>query len=327
MRHRLVWLALLTCSCVRGGFEERERILHGDARRDRPGEATSDRLPEQRASDGAPCSSWGAFSSPTRLGSVSSTFDDWSPSLGAGGLTLVLASYRPGGPGDSDLFQAARADPAAAFSAPTPIAVVNSASYDSSPVLSVDGRTLLFCSTRGGTDLTVWIATRADPGASFGAPSLLAGVNGPGGTTTWPHHLAADGLSLWLVSDRDGSEDIYVATRASADAPFAAPVPVPSLSSSSEECGVWLSRDGLEAFFGSARPGGLGRLDLWVARRTDRGAAFGAAENLSALNTSWDDAFPTLSDDGRTLYFNRDTSTGGGRDADLWIATRSCLSP
>ena len=31
-----------------------------------------------------------------------------------------------------------------------------------------------------------------------------------------------------------------------------------------------------------------------------------------------------FSKDGGTLYFNYDTDTGGGRNADVWTATRTC---
>jgi hypothetical protein len=257
------------------------------------------------------------------LTEVNTTYDDWAPSLGAGGRLLLFASYRPGATGDSDIWQQGRAAPGLPFGKAEPVAAVNSTSYECCPVLSDDGLTLIFGTDRRTPLTEAYIAERKGLDDAFGPPVPLEEVND---SITRPQHLSADGRILWLTSHRNpGRSDVFVATRAGLGAPFSTPVVVSSLSSSDSEHSVTLTRDGLEAIFSSNRPGGKGRLDLWLARRPDPAAAFGTAQNLAALNTSWDDTFVTLSSDGSTLYFNRDTSLGGGRDADIWVARRSCL--
>jgi hypothetical protein len=83
-----------------------------------------------------------------------------------------------------------------------------------------------------------------------------------------------------------------------------------------------VSADELTLIFGSDRAGGVGGGDLWMAKRGDTAAPFGAPVNLGErLNTSeWDNgAF--LSADGLRLYFNTPRPGGHGK-GDLWMAAR-----
>jgi hypothetical protein len=65
-----------------------------------------------------------------------------------------------------------------------------------------------------------------------------------------------------------------------------------------------VSADGGTLVFASLRPGGYGSGDLYVSHR--RGGEWSAPANLGPLvNTAHDEFHPTLSPDGRTLYFAR----------------------
>lgn len=76
----------------------------------------------------------------------------------------------------------------------------------------------------------------------------------------------------------------------------------------------WLSTDGNTLYFVSDRDGGQGRLDIWYS--TYAGEGWSKPINAgSAVNTPFDDLSPTLSEDGRTLYFASDGRIGmGGLD-------------
>jgi hypothetical protein len=68
----------------------------------------------------------------------------------------------------------------------------------------------------------------------------------------------------------------------------------------------WVSPDGLTLYLASNRPGGLGGLDVWRARR-DPGGTWSAPDPLPApVNSTSDDLQPTLSPDGRWLYLVSD---------------------
>jgi hypothetical protein len=96
--------------------------------------------------------------------------------------------------------------------------------------------------------------------------------------------------------------------------------------------GLCLSRDGLELYFSSNRPGGYGGYDLWVSKREGTRDEWGPPTNLgSPANSPYDECGPCLSADGLTLYFsdghlpydNPKPLPGRlGGDADIWKLTR-----
>src|SRR3989442_505355 len=125
--------------------------------------------------------------------------------------------------------------------------------------------------------------------------------------------LSPDGLSLYFASDRPGGlggTDIWVARRASPDSPWEAPSNVGApVSSTSADGAPVLSIDGHLLFFHSDRPGGHGRVDIWMAHRSDPNDDFGweTPVNLgSDVNTADDEQGPEyLQSAGGALYFAR----------------------
>jgi hypothetical protein len=117
----------------------------------------------------------------------------------------------------------------------------------------------------------------------FSEPRLL-GELGAAAKTDNPS-LTADLLEIFFTSERGPSADIFSAERARADMPFGAPRRVDALSSEGVETSPAVMPDGLTLYWSSDRPGGLGDLDVWVATRTQRGAAWSAPQNVRALSS------------------------------------------
>ena len=97
------------------------------------------------------------------------------------------------------------------------------------------------------------------------------------------------------------------------------------------EPGFWdsspaFSRDGRTLYFASNRPGGLGGTDLYQAR-IGTGGRFGSVSNLGPdINTSGNEMFPYVSDDGH-LYFSSDGHAGfGGLDIQMAIRESGKIS-
>lgn len=100
---------------------------------------------------------------PMLVAELSSPQADLTPTVRRDGLEVVIASGRPGVIGAFDLWQSTRASVHDAWSPPENLGpVVNSAALEVFPSLSVDGKALLFQSTRpggfGGSDL--YVSTR-----------------------------------------------------------------------------------------------------------------------------------------------------------------------
>jgi hypothetical protein len=244
----------------------------------------------------------------------------WAPSLSAEGSTLFFAIGVPGV--DEQIASATRGGRGTAFGA-SALARINSAGEDGTPLLSADGRSLYFYSTRAGGLGTrdVWLATRADESAEFAAATPLAGVNGPNlDHLPW---VSRDELTLLWVTNRSGGVgqlDIWSARRSLRSDSFSNIAPLNGVNSTSNEGRAVLSNDELTMYFASERPGGLGTLDLWVATRADKADTFSQVTNLASLNSSSLDQDPVLSADERELIFS------SGRDGRirLWRSVRDC---
>jgi Tol biopolymer transport system component len=103
------------------------------------------------------------FGTPALLGGIHTSGNDADPALSPDELILVFTSTRPGGIGRDDLWYATRPDVRHDFGTPRPLATANSSFSDSDPMLSADGCTLYFASTRNtsGATYDLFVATIA----------------------------------------------------------------------------------------------------------------------------------------------------------------------
>jgi len=137
--------------------------------------------------------------------------------------------------------------------------------------------------------------------------------------------LALDGTLLVFDSTRDGRTGIYEARLTGSE--FAAPVLLAEVSDEAAyDRGPTIRNDGLELIFASDRLV-EDDYDLWRATRASLDEPFSAPARLVLLSSPFDDIFPTLSDDGATLYYNYDTDLAGGRPTRVWQSTRGCITP
>ncbi len=95
----------------------------------------------------------------------------------------------------------------------------------------------------------------------------------------------------------------------------------PPINTSGNEGAQCLSADGRELFFTACnRSDGLGSCDIYYAQRT--GTHWSTPVNLGPdVNTRYWESQPTISSDGRSLYFSS-ARPGSYGEMDLWVATR-----
>ncbi|UCF33541.1 MAG: PD40 domain-containing protein [Phycisphaerales bacterium] len=137
--------------------------------------------------------------------------------------------------------------------------------------------------------------------------------------------VSADGMTLFFVRGRAGENaDIYVATRTPDG--WGEPVALEAVNTEDDDLGPEPSADGRSLYFYSDRPGGNGGYDIWVVHRSQEDPThWGEPVNLGPrVNSTYNDYGPSLTPDGRTLYFasNRprphDAETP---DPEAWPAT------
>ena len=100
--------------------------------------------------------------------------------------------------------------------------------------------------------------------------------------------------------------------------PWSPATPIGELNTPMDESDPDLRGDALEIVFHSKRTGGQGLYDLYRATRAATSDLFSPAVPITSVNTAADEIGPSLSADGRTLYF----SDG----ADIVFATRPDLA-
>lgn len=163
----------------------------------------------------------------------------------------------------------------------------------------------------------IFVATRFDLASEFANPVLLRGEAGD----QLSAKILGDNLTLFYTN----LPQIYLATRASTGAPWAAGTPVSELSGMGTRSFMGaVSLDGLEAYFENDETalGGVGDDDVWRATRASTQVPFDAPVKDLSLSTTSDDVPLFLFDNDLTHYFASTRPMGKGNH-DIWVATRS----
>jgi hypothetical protein len=273
------------------------------------------------------------WSPPINLGpEVNSAAEDFAPHLSKNGLSLYFTSTRPGGFGGEDLWVSRRSRADDPWSPPVNLgSVVNTDAHERSPALSRDGHLLFFGTTRpgGAGGFDIWVCWRHDTRDDLGwqAPVNIGPVN-TAATDAGANYFANDdgGIPLlYLASNRPGGAgglDIYL-SEMTVSGSFGPATLVPELSGPANDLTPFVGHDGLEMLIASTRAGTAGAQDLWVSTRHAVSDPWRAPEHLGPiLNSSFNDNFPALAPDGKTLFFSSDRPGGSG-GTDLYMSTRS----
>jgi len=148
------------------------------------------------------------------------------------------------------------------------------------------------------------------------------------GRRNWPASLVSVFL-LWSCGTASPSSTVTVQADRFADAEWSDPVNLgPVVNSSAAEASAALSPDEHTLYFISNRPGGLGGNDVWASHRRCKTCEWETPYNLGApINSAAAEGAPTLSGDGRMLFFFTTRADGFG-NADIYvydIATASTI--
>ncbi len=260
---------------------------------------------------------------------------DGCPIQSPDGLSLYLASNRPGGKGGLDIWVSTRATTGAPWGAPQNIGEpVNSAADDFCPT-PVGERGLFFVSREalpgacGQGD--IYFTHRDRAGAWTEPERLLCSPAGPNSA------LDEQGPSWVDVSGKlRGPKHLYFSRSSAAPnvpgeifmsvrqegARFGPATAVAELNDpAANDIQPNVRADGLEVVLSSNRPGTLGAQDIWVATRGSISAPWSAPVNLGpTVNTTAAESRPSLSRDGKQLLFGRSPGPEGG--SDVYVTTR-----
>ncbi len=267
---------------------------------------------------------------------------DGCPILSPDGLSLYIASNRPGYFGDVvnlDIWVAHRISRSAPWGAPVNLgAPVNSAADDFCPTPTVGGG-LFFVSSRaaagacGGPDMYF---TRSRHGAWTEPENLGCQVNSAAGEAGpslvlegWRPVLyfsstRAGGFSSEAAGAVSGDSDIYMSPLTKDG--FGTATLVPGLNTAANDSRPNVRHDGREIVFDSDRDSPtIGVADIYSATRNRSYGMWTAPVSLGpTVNTTANESRASLSWGGEILVFgsNRPGSEGSPPSGDIYVATR-----
>jgi hypothetical protein len=197
--------------------------------------------------------------------------------------------------------------------------VINSEFDDKAPMITADGKTIIFTSRRPGKSSALDVEgdnkhfediyiSRWDSVKKMWADAELI----PGAINTEGHDactsISPDGKQIFIYkNDANGESrggDIYV-SRMSSSGKWGAPKSVGKpINTTYWEGGACVSPDGKSLYLISERPGGMGHGDIYVAQRKTR-TEWDTPVNIGApVNTEEDEGGLFLASDGKTLFFS-----------------------
>ncbi len=277
------------------------------------------------AADGP--SQFSAWGTPTAVAAANTAAHDGCPIESTNGKQLFVASTRAGGSGLNDIWVAERQTKNAGFGPMTNLgSAINSTYHEFCPT-PLGGGWLLFVSDRPACGATPGMAppvgdiylTRQHPDGTWSTPQHLgcvadgSGPNFVGGEFGPSLVQTAAGTYLYFSSTgTSGNHDIYRSLLTPAGT-FAAPQSVTELNSAAVDQMPNVSRDGSEIVFASSRGGNM---DIYTATFDASTGLWSSPVPVAAVNTAEPESRPSLSADGKRLYFGR------GAIADIYVSTR-----
>ena len=207
--------------------------------------------------------------------------------------------------------------------------VINSEFEDKAPMVSADGKTLIFTSQRPGKSSAVnpddgmyyediYISRWDTLKKMWADAELIPGTLNTEGQDA-ATSISPDGKQIYIFKNDIEAEsrggDIYV-SRLSSSGKWGAPKSMGKpINTTYAELGACISPDGKTVYYVSERQGGLGNADIWMAKRKSR-SEWNKPENLgSAVNTDEDEGGIFLAPDGKTLFFtSKGHNSMGGYD-------------
>lgn len=264
------------------------------------------------------CNPSAPFGAPMPMSSLNTADYDESARLSPDELTVYFSSTRAGGPGGWDLWMATRSDTGTMFGDASAIPGANTAALERGPTITADGLAL-YALVGASPNYDIGVATRSSLQDSFGSLSALTQPNGA--MNDADPYVLPSGAALYFASDRSGNDELYRSPKSAAG--FSAPSLVTGVDvmTSSNEANPVVSPDELVLYFGSDRAGGSGNYDIYRASRTSTADGFGAAVNLSSLNTGGLEVPTWVSADDCEIYLTRLVANPGS-NYDLYVAMR-----
>ncbi|HET9426727.1 MAG TPA: hypothetical protein VFO69_00040 [Allosphingosinicella sp.] len=265
---------------------------------------------------------FGTWSTPVsaEIGSdpaLNTASNDGCPILSPDGLSLYMASNRPGGLGGQDIWVARRATTDSGWDAPINLAAVNSNVDDFCPS-PVRGRGLFFVSRRHEVNGDIYFTQQRPDGSYEPAVRLGPNINSP--LEEWSPSFFYDEQErpvLYFSRNTPGTNthDIYYSVE------YGPAQLAPGLEGPLSEARPNVRKDGREIVFDSNRQG-LDGQDVWTSTRASTSEPWGTPVHLVDVSSPGNDTRASLSWDGTFLMVGSNRAGSEGM-ADIYVSHRA----
>lgn len=263
---------------------------------------------------------------------LNTAFNDGCPILSPDGLSLYMATNRPGGAGGLDIWVATRERTTSGWGPPSPLPdEINTADNEFCPT-PVRGRGLFFVrAPAGGMNGDIY-RTRRDrvrDRDGWREPERLPDTINSTFQEWSPAYFEdeAGNEVLYFSTTRDGPQKIYSSVN------YGQARPVAELNAGGDAARPNVRKDGLEIVFDSTRSPNLSPSgapvtpDIWTATRDSTRAPWSAPQHLPAVSSPAVDSRASLSWDGTFLLVGSTRSgteiaPGVPLQPDIYVSTR-----
>jgi hypothetical protein len=144
--------------------------------------------------------------------------------------------------------------------------------------------------------------------------------------------LSPDGNQLVFMYDNNKSSgELLLGSYTNGNYTVPEALPTPNINSKANEIAASVTTNDDILYFASDRPGGYGGMDLYACKRLPNGQWADALNMGATINTAYDEDFPQITVDGKTLLFSSKGHTSmGGYDifkSDIDDATHEWKAP
>jgi Tol biopolymer transport system component len=178
-------------------------------------------------------------------------------------------------------------------------APVNGPEWEDGPSISPDGKVIYFSRGKETKNIKAYMSRKDENGWSNPKPLEINVASFPTGA---PH--SQDEKTLYFASVRPGTYglgDIYVCRNVNGKWDDVKNLGQ-TINTKDMESEPFISLDGKTLYFASTRKGGMGKADIWMAKKTESG--WGKPINIgSPVNTKREETQPFVTEDGHELYF------------------------
>jgi hypothetical protein len=142
-----------------------------------------------------------AWGTPVNVAAVNSSAGEFGVEVRGDGLEMFIVSNRAGGSGGWDLWRSTRSSPTGAWSAPTALTALNTASHEVDPSIRSDGLELFFSSDRVSAVFNNYSASRSNPSSTAWTGVINVANTG---TDDGAPAIAPDGMTLFTAVPLSG---------------------------------------------------------------------------------------------------------------------------